>query len=110
MKTNPSPLACVGDGISNQMESHMAKIKVLRVVARTDSFRRAGFQFSAEPKDIPMDALSKVQLAAIVADGALVATEIEVDEDDLNVGDDTTGESDQTPPAKPAGNRRNSRG
>lgn len=99
----------------------MAKIKVLRVVARTDSFRRAGFQFSANPKDIPMDALSKVQLAAIVADGALVATEIEVDEDDLTV-DDNTGESGQTttdagqtsagatPPAKPAGNRRNSRG
>lgn len=94
----------------------MAKIKVLRVVARTDSFRRAGFQFSAEPKDIPMDTLSKQQLAAIVADGLLVATEIEVDEQDLIDDDETTTETGETTPletatpTKPAGNRRNNRG
>lgn len=86
----------------------MAKIKVLRVVARTESFRRAGFQFSADPKDIPMDTLSKQQLAAIVADRTLVATEIEVDEEELTEVDGTTPET--ATPTKPAGNRRNNRG
>ncbi|CUJ55577.1 hypothetical protein [Achromobacter sp. 2789STDY5608621] len=61
------------------------KIKVLRVVARTDSFRRAGYQFGADAVDIPMDELTgaqgKKRLDAIMADPNLVANELEVDAD-----------------------------
>lgn len=61
------------------------KIKVLRVVARTDSFRRAGYQFGADAVDIPMDELTDAQgkkrLDAIMADPNLVANELEVDAD-----------------------------
>lgn len=59
------------------------KIKVLRVVARKESFRRAGHQFGAEPVDIPLDQLDKRQLAAIVADPELIATELEVDPEEV---------------------------
>lgn len=63
------------------------KIKVLRVVARTDSFRRAGFQFGADAKEIPMSefasAAGKRWLAAIMEDPNLVASEVEVQADSV---------------------------
>lgn len=57
----------------------MAKITALRVVSKAASFRRAGFQFSAEPTEIPLTDLSKGQRADIESDSALVAYEVEVD-------------------------------
>ncbi|MDO8180158.1 MAG: hypothetical protein Q7T62_18070 [Undibacterium sp.] len=57
----------------------MSKITVLRVVSKRASFRRVGFQFSAEPLDIPVANLSKEQRAAIDEDNSLVAYELEVD-------------------------------
>ncbi|MFC0349692.1 hypothetical protein [Undibacterium danionis] len=60
----------------------MAKIKVLRVVSRASSFRRAGYQFSAEPKDIPLADLKKEQISAICNDPGLVAYEVEVEADE----------------------------
>lgn len=57
----------------------MAKITALRVVSKKDSFRRAGFCFTAEPIDIPVTDLSKAQRAAIEDDSALVSYEIEVE-------------------------------
>lgn len=63
------------------------KIQVLRVVARTDSFRRAGYQFGADPVDIPMeefaDAPGKKKLASIKADRNLIATEVDIDADQV---------------------------
>ncbi|MFZ6675383.1 hypothetical protein [Undibacterium sp. Xuan67W] len=57
----------------------MTKIAVLRVVSKAASFRRAGFQFSAEATDIHLTDLTKVQRAAIEGDSALVAYEVEVE-------------------------------
>lgn len=54
------------------------KIKVLRVVAKRDSFRRAGVEFSAEPKDLPLETLSEDARQAILADPSLVAHEVEI--------------------------------
>lgn len=60
----------------------MSKIKALRVVAKRDSFRRAGYEFTAESKTIPLAELSKDAHAAIMADPSLVAHEVEIDTDD----------------------------
>lgn len=54
------------------------KIKVLRVVSRKDRFRRAGLEFGAYPKNVPLDTLSPEQLAAIKGDPNLVVVEAEV--------------------------------
>ncbi|MCH4576480.1 hypothetical protein [Achromobacter xylosoxidans] len=78
------------------------KIKVLRVVARTDSFRRAGYQFGAEAVDIPMDELTgaqgKKKLDAIMADPNLVANELDVDADTVQ-----SAPADATTPAAAGG-------
>ncbi|MFZ6655660.1 hypothetical protein [Undibacterium sp. TJN19] len=58
----------------------MAKIKALRVVSKAASFRRAGYQFTGEPKDIPVSELDEQQRAAIDGDPALVSFEIEIDD------------------------------
>ncbi|WP_416053126.1 hypothetical protein [Cupriavidus basilensis] len=59
------------------------KVKVLRVVSRKDSFRRAGHEFGAEPKNLPLDTLHQDHVSAIKGDPNLVAVEVEVtiDED-----------------------------
>lgn len=59
------------------------KVKVLRVVSRKDKFRRAGFEFGTDAKNLPLDTLSAEQLAAIQGDANLVVVEAEVviDED-----------------------------
>lgn len=84
------------------------KIKVLRVVARKESFRRAGHQFGAEPVVIPMDQLDKRQLAAIVADPELVATELEVDAEEVESSQAATTPQPATTQRGPA--RQRSRG
>lgn len=73
----------------------MAKVKALRVVSRASSFRRAGYQFSAEPTDIPLDDLKKEQISAICSDSALVAYEVEIEADEA-----VEAEGDKTPAAK----------
>lgn len=57
----------------------MAKITALRVVSKAASFRRAGFQFSAEPIEIPLADLTKEQRTAIENDSSLVSYEVEID-------------------------------
>ncbi|MBY0572054.1 MAG: hypothetical protein K2P84_00100 [Undibacterium sp.] len=57
----------------------MSKIKVLRVVSKSSSFRRAGYQFSAEPRDIPLTEIADEQRAAIEADPQLIAYQTEID-------------------------------
>ncbi|WP_423197446.1 hypothetical protein DFLDMN_001063 [Cupriavidus sp. H19C3] len=58
------------------------KVKVLRVVSRTDRFRRAGHEFGAEPKIIPVESLSEDQLTALKGESNLVVVEVEVLMDD----------------------------
>lgn len=50
----------------------------LRIVARPDSFRRAGREFGREPQEILLDDLTKEQIAALKAEPELVVTEIEI--------------------------------
>jgi len=78
------------------------KIKVLRVTAKVDGFRRAGRAFGAQAQDIPIDALSAAQLAAIQHDRMLVAVELEVDAPEV-------ADESETPPP-PAGAGHPSRG
>lgn len=86
------------------------KIKVLRVVARKDSFRRAGFQFGSDAVHIPMDQLSKAQLNAIVQDRQLVATELEVDPETLDPTPGDKGDSEATDTTAARGRRNARRG
>jgi len=78
---------------------------VLRVVARRDGFRRAGFVFGAQARDISLASLTDGARAAIEADAMLVATEVVV-------GVESEGSADakpETPPAplrKPAGKKK----
>ncbi len=59
------------------------KVPVLRVTARRPSFRRGGYQFGAQPVDIPLAELDKKVIAALKAEPMLVVaeTELEVDAD-----------------------------
>jgi len=57
----------------------MATIKVLRVAAKREGFRRAGLVFGSLARDVPVDALTDAQRAAIIGDPMLLATEIEVE-------------------------------
>lgn len=48
--------------------------QALRVVARSDSFRRAGHAFGAEAKTIPLAELTREQIHAICNDSMLVVS------------------------------------
>ena len=62
----------------------MAKtVKVLRVVAKRDGFRRAGMEFGAVPTNIPLDTLSQDVLTVLRNDPSLVAFEV-----NMVIGDD----------------------
>ncbi|WP_316154723.1 HI1506-related protein [Cupriavidus sp. BIC8F] len=77
------------------------KVKVLRVVSRKDKFRRAGFEFSADPQNLPLDTLSADQLAAIKGDPSLVAIEAEVVIDEEgNVVEAPQGEGTDAEPSQ----------
>jgi len=56
----------------------MTTMTILRVVAKRDGFRRAGFVFGSQPRDVPLDALTDAQRTAIVRDPMLLATEVEI--------------------------------
>lgn len=51
---------------------------VLRVKAKSGTFRRAGIQFGAEPQDLPLEALSEAARAAIVNEPMLVSETVDV--------------------------------
>lgn len=55
----------------------------LRVIARRDGFRRAGRSFSAEPTEIPLDELTREQIAQLRAEGQpggqLVVIDIDIE-------------------------------
>jgi hypothetical protein len=53
-------------------------IRALRVVARRDSFRRAGRRFGAEPVEIPLTELKKGERELLTADPMLVCNEVDV--------------------------------
>lgn len=63
----------------NDKGAKPVKQKVLRVVARREGFRRAGFAFGAEPTDIPLDQLKKEQIAALKDEPQLLVTETEIE-------------------------------
>lgn len=74
----------------------MAKIKVLRVVAKSGSFRRAGYQFTSDPTDIALDGLKKEVRDAIQGESALVSYETEVD-DVINADTDDAESGNKKP-------------
>lgn len=53
-------------------------VKGLRVVGRSEGFRRAGRAFGAEPVDIVLSDLSKEQIKALREERQLVVTDIEL--------------------------------
>ena len=53
--------------------------KGLRVVARPDSFWRAGLQFTKEPRVIPLSELTPAQLGEITDEPLLVVTEVDIE-------------------------------
>lgn len=55
------------------------KVHVLRVTARRESFRRAGYQFGASPVDVPVKDLKREQIEAIKSDPMLVVVETEAE-------------------------------
>lgn len=58
-------------------------VKGLRVMAKRDGFRRAGYAFSHEPTDIPLSDLNKAQIEQIKGDKSLLCVEV-----DIEVADD----------------------
>ena len=60
----------------------MAKTKqvdVLQITAKRASFRRAGLQFGQETQVIPVETLSKTQVAALKSEPMLVVVEGKMD-------------------------------
>jgi len=57
----------------------MTTMTVLRVVAKREGFRRAGFVFGSQARDVPVDSLTDAQRAAIMRDPMLLTTEVEVE-------------------------------
>lgn len=54
-------------------------IKVLRVAATREQFRRAGFDFSRTPTDLPLSDLSKEQIEMLKGDPSLIAVETDAE-------------------------------
>jgi len=52
------------------------KVKVLRVIAKRDGFRRAGMEFGSVPKNLPLDTLSEDTQKALRDDPSLVTYEV----------------------------------
>lgn len=52
--------------------------KKLQIIAKTDSFRRCGFEFTGEPTFLDLDKLSKEQIEILKAEPKLVAVEVDV--------------------------------
>ncbi|CAJ0858366.1 hypothetical protein [Ralstonia mannitolilytica] len=52
------------------------QVKVLRVVAKREGFRRAGMEFGAVPKNLPLEELPDHAHQAIKSDPALVTFEV----------------------------------
>lgn len=55
--------------------------KKLQVIARADSFRRAGFEFTAEPKFLDPKDLTEDQIKALKEEPRLVVVEVDVPDD-----------------------------
>jgi hypothetical protein len=53
-----------------------SKIKALSVRTPAKSFRRAGFEFSQEPTDIPLDSLTEEQIEALKTEPLLLVQEV----------------------------------
>ena len=49
---------------------------IIKVTAKTDRFRRAGFSFTREPVELDTEDLSKEQLKALKAESMLVIEEV----------------------------------
>lgn len=55
------------------------KVSAIKVIARADSFRRAGRVFTGEATVIPLSELSKEQLAQLRDEPKLVCQDVEID-------------------------------
>lgn len=55
------------------------RVAGVRIVSKTDSFRRAGFTFSKQPTDIQLSTLSKEQIKALSNETMLQAETIEIE-------------------------------
>lgn len=53
-------------------------VKGLSIVAKRDSFRRAGHAFGAEAKEIPLSDLSKEQIEQLRTDPMLVCVAVDI--------------------------------
>lgn len=53
----------------------------IEVVAKRETFFRAGIQFGHEPKQVALDSLTQAQLDGIMAEPMLIVREIKIDPD-----------------------------
>jgi hypothetical protein len=65
-------------------EKKVKKVAVLHVQSKRAGFRRAGFQFGAEPVNIPVADLSKEQVEALTSEPMLIVVRAEIDVDDTS--------------------------
>lgn len=60
-------------------EQKTKKVAALRITARSESFWRAGLQFTREPREVPLSSLSKQQVEALKAEPMLVCEVCEIE-------------------------------
>ncbi len=57
-------------------------VKALRIVAKREGFRRAGYEFGQEARDIPLADLEKEQIEQLKNDPSLLCVEVGVTADE----------------------------
>ncbi len=55
------------------------KVPGIRIVSKSDSFRRAGLVFTKQPTDVPLSELSRTQREALAAEPMLTIERIEIE-------------------------------
>ncbi|WP_454908389.1 HI1506-related protein [Variovorax gossypii] len=76
---NSTQPAAAGSASAEGKKDKVTRVKGLRVVGRSEGFRRAGRAFGAEPVEIALSDLSKEQIKALRDERQLVVTDIEID-------------------------------
>lgn len=67
-----------GEGAAGPRDGQPVTVPGVRVVSRPASFRRAGYEFTGEPKEIPLTDLSDEQLQLLWGEKNLVVVDCQI--------------------------------
>ncbi len=75
-------------------------MKQLKIVAKTDGFRRCGIAHTSDPKFYPLDKFTTEELARLKAEPELIVSEVEIEERNTDdASQNANADPEQTPEA-----------